>query len=275
MTSRSNLYDRMKQTKAKVRRTYRMADDRWLVPMIHELIDQRPTYGYRRIQVLLNRKLKELGKPGINHKRVYRIMKQNSLLLSRHTGKRPSRSHNGMVITLRRNMRWCSDIFEIACWNTEIVRIAFSLDCCDRELMSYVATTGGISSKMICDLLIQTIEHRFGAVDRVPHTIEWLSDNGSCYTSKLTRRFAGQLGLISCTTPVSSPESNGMAEAFVKTFKRDYVYIHDRPDAKTVMSQLPKWFDDYNEVHPHKGLNMLSPREFIRSYLTQLSCPAL
>ena len=38
--------------------------------------------------------------------------------------------------------------------------------------------------------------------------------------------------------PSQKPESNGMAEAFVKTFKRDYVYVHDRPDAETVMSQL-------------------------------------
>jgi hypothetical protein len=39
-----------------------------------------------------------------------------------------------------------------------------------------------------------------------------------------------------------------MAEAFVKTFKRDYVYVNKLPDAVTVMEQLPKWFEDYNEV---------------------------
>jgi hypothetical protein len=33
-----------------------------------------------------------------------------------------------------------------------------------------------------------------------------------------------------------------VAEAFVKTFKRDYVYVHDRPDAQTVIAQLPAWF---------------------------------
>jgi len=49
-------------------------------------------------------------------------------------------------------------------------------------------------------------------------------------------------------------QSNGIAEAFVKTFKRDYVYIHDRPDAQTVLSQLSAWFEDYNESHPHKAL---------------------
>ena len=259
----------MKQTTTKKRGVYRMADDRWLVPMIRELVDQRPTYGYRRIQVLLNRKLRAVGKASVNHKRVYRIMKQNHMLLSRYTGKRPMRAHNGMVITLRSNMRWCSDVFEIGCSNAQILRVAFSLDCCDREMISFVATTGGISSAMICDLMIQSIEHRFGSVERSPHKIEWLSDNGSCYTAKQTRDFAGQLGLVCCTTPVSSPESNGMAEAFIKTFKRDYVYINQRPDAQTVMTQLPHWFDDYNEVHPHKGLKMLSPREFIRSYSTQ------
>jgi putative transposase len=259
----------MKQRTTKQRGIYRMADDRWLVPMIRKLVDQRPSYGYRRIQVLLNRQLKALGKAGVNHKRVYRIMKQNHMLLSRYTGKRPMRAHNGAVITLRSNMRWCSDVFEIGCYNADVVRVAFSLDCCDRELISFVATTGGISSAMICDLMIQSLEHRFGSVDRCPHRIEWLSDNGSCYTAKQTREFAGQLCLVCCTTPVSSPESNGMAEAFIKTFKRDYVYIHHRPDAQTVMAQLPHWFDDYNEVHPHKGLNMLSPREFIRSCSTQ------
>jgi transposase InsO family protein len=55
-----------------------------------------------------------------------------------------------------------------------------------------------------------------------------------------------------------------MAEAFVKTFKRDYVYIHDRPDAKMVMAQLNGWFNDYNNNHSHKGLKLKSPREFIR-----------
>ena len=56
-----------------------------------------------------------------------------------------------------------------------------------------------------------------------------------------------------------------MAEGFVKTFKRDYVYVNDRPDALSVMRQLPGWFDDYNEEAPHSGLKMLSPRAFRRA----------
>jgi putative transposase len=57
-----------------------------------------------------------------------------------------------------------------------------------------------------------------------------------------------------------------MAESFVKTFKRDYVCVHDRPDAQSVLAQFSRWFEDYNENHPHKALRMTSPREVIRVF---------
>ena len=77
-------------------------------------------------------------------------------------------------------------------------------------------------------------------------------------------RHRNGLGLKLCFTPVRSPESNGIAEAFVKTFKRDYARLSILPDATTVIALLPAWFEDYNEVHPHSGLKFLSPREFLR-----------
>jgi len=68
-----------------------------------------------------------------------------------------------------------------------------------------------------------------------------------------------------CFTPVQSPESNGIAESFVKTFKRDYARVNALPDALTALRQIAGWFEDYNDNHPHSGLKMRSPREFIRA----------
>jgi transposase InsO family protein len=96
----------------------------------------------------------------------------------------------------------------------------------------------------------------------VPHPLEWLSDNGSVYTANETVAFAERLGFLVCTTPPYSPESNGMAESFVKGFKRDYVYLDDRLSADEVLRKLPVWLADYNQIRPHKGLNMLSPTEY-------------
>ena len=41
----------------------------------------------------------------------------------------------------------------------------------------------------------------------------------------------------------------------------------------TVLAQLPGWIEDYNESHPHRGLRMRSPREFIRSQSQPAPCP--
>lgn len=272
--ARSNISERAKG-KGKPRGSYKKSHDAKLLPAIRELVDLRPTYGYRRIHTLLNKRLKTEDKPCVNHKRVYRIMKQNGMLLARFTGKKITKLHEGKVITLKSNLRWCSDGFEIPCWNGEVVRVAFSLDCCDREIMSFVATSAWINAELVRDLMLQTMEYRFGPVDKLPHKVEWLTDNGKYYLAKDTVKFARGINLIPCTTPAYSPESNGMAEAFVKTFKRDYAYINDRPDARTVLTQLEKWFEDYNENHPHKGLKMRSPREHIRSYSEAKRCPVL
>jgi putative transposase len=90
-----------------------------------------------------------------------------------------------------------------------------------------------------------------------------LSDNGSPYIANDTRIFTRQLGLKPFNTPVKSPQSNGMSEAFVNTLKRNYVNITPLPDAATVLGLIDEWFEAYNDNHPHSGLNMRSPREFI------------
>src|SRR5262249_58396637 len=105
--------------------------------------------------------------------------------------------------------RWCSDGFEIGCGNGERVRVAFALDGCDREAMSFLATPSGVSGEDVRDLMLAAVEHRFGPVNRLPVTIEWLSDNGSCYLAGETRSFARDIGLEPRTTPIESPQSNG------------------------------------------------------------------
>jgi putative transposase len=159
--SRSNQHE-----KKRGRGHYAKPDDESYLVLIRQITDNRATYGYRRVTAVLNRLLSEQGKPRINHKRIYRIMKRNNLLLQKHTG-RPVRPHEGTIITLTSNMRWCSDAFEIACWNGERLRVVFVLDCSDREILSYLSTTGGITGEMVRDVMALAIEYRFGLVDKI------------------------------------------------------------------------------------------------------------
>jgi putative transposase len=81
------------------------------------------------------------------------------------------------------------------------------------------------------------------------------------------------LNPVPCCTPVESPENNGMAEAFVKTLKRDYVRISPAANAAAALSLIDIWMDDYNNVHPHSRLGYRSPREYFMLSSQPAACP--
>jgi len=269
--ARSNIAERVRGARPK-RGPQTRDGDLERTAEIRRLVEARPPYGYRRIAALLKRERRSAGEGPVNAKRVYRLMKKHGLLLARHTGRRRPRTHDGPVVTLRSNIRWCSDGLEFTCWTGEVIRVAFALDCHDREVIGWVATTAGISGEMIRDLMLECVEARFAA-PRAPHPVQWLTDNGSIYGAARTIDIALALNLDPCFTPVESPESNGVAEAFVKTFKRDYVRVNPIPDAATAIAAVAGWMADYNEVHPHSRLGYRSPREYIRAQSQPAACP--
>ncbi|HGF4534213.1 TPA: IS3 family transposase, partial [Escherichia coli] len=245
-------------------RRSRHTDDTDVLLRIHHVIGELPTYGYRRVWALLRRQAELDGMPAINAKRVYRIMRQNALLLERKPAVPPSkRAHTGRVAVKESNQRWCSDGFEFRCDNGEKLRVTFALDCCDREALHWAVTTGGFNSETVQDVMLGAVERRFG--NELPASpVEWLTDNGSCYRANETRQFARILGLEPKSTAVRSPESNGIAESFVKTIKRDYISVMPKPDGLTAAKNLAEAFEHYNEWHPHSALGYRSPREYLR-----------
>ncbi|MCO5014049.1 IS3 family transposase [Escherichia coli] len=245
-------------------RRSRHSDDTDVLLRIYHVIGELPTYGYRRVWALLRRQAELDGMPAINAKRVYRIMRQNALLLERKPAVPPSkRAHTGRVAVKESNQRWCSDGFEFCCDNGERLRVTFALDCCDREALHWAVTTGGFNSETVQDVMLGAVERLFGN-DLPSSPVEWLTDNGSCYRANETRQFARMLGLEPKNTAVRSPESNGIAESFVKTIKRDYISIMPKPDGLTAAKNLAEAFEHYNEWHPHSALGYRSPREYLR-----------
>lgn len=136
----------------------------------------------------MNGALAAEGKPAANHKRIFRIMKRHGLLLQRHTGRRKGRLHEGKVVVMRSNLRWCSDVFEITGWNGEVVRIVFVIEAHDREVLAWHAAAGaGASGSTVRDLMLEAVELRFGTI-QAPHAVERLSDNGSPFTARRDAR---------------------------------------------------------------------------------------
>jgi len=244
-------------------RHYRRKDDETVVAQLRQVLRERGSYGYRRAHWLLKRDFQA----NYNRKRIQRVMRLHGLALPVRGRRRRGRRHEGQVECVVSNQRWCSDVLEIACWNGEVVHVVFSVDCCDREAIAFVATPYSTSGAEVRRLIRKSVHARFGDAKPEP-PVQWLSDNESIYTSLETVIEAERHHLVPITTPVASPESNGMAESFVNTFKRDYVAGGDLASAARVIEQVPGWMEDYNTFAPHSALGMMTPAEFRREQQT-------
>ena len=228
---------------------YHRADDPTVLQQIRAVTNSRATYGYRRVWAMVNR----MFRGGYNRKRVRRVMQMHGLMLAPRVHRRHPRPHVGQLQQPASNQRWCSDVFLIPWWSGEVISVAFAIDCHDREVPAFVAPRP-LTGADIRTLMDRTLWARFGkATLRAPHAVQRLSDNGPQYTATATVLYAHELGLVPITTPAYSPESNGLAEAFVGTFKRDYVSGAGLRDAETVLAQLGGWIDDYNTQAPHSA----------------------
>jgi transposase InsO family protein len=191
-----------------------------VLQQIRAVTNSRAMYGYRRVWATVNRTFRV----GYNRKPIRRVMKLHGLLLPPRVHRRHGRPHLGRVQQAASNQRWCSDIFLIPCWSGEVISVAVALDCHDREVPAYVASPRplrGADNRLLMDRMLSA---RFGeATLKAPHAVQWLSDNGPQYTATASVLYAHELGLVPITTPAYSPQSNDLAEAFVGTFKRDYV----------------------------------------------------
>ena len=235
---------------------YATAEDRVVTAQIRTIIRTRAAYGARRVRALVHRAFAT----GDHRKRIPRVRELNGWKLPRAARRRTGRAHRGRIQRDWSNERWCSDGLEIACWNGELVQVAFALDCHDREAIAHVAVPRDLVGADIQQLMRAAVAARFG--DRTDHPIQWLSDNGSIYTALDTMCTAERLGLVPITTPAASPQSNGMSEAFVNTIKRDYVAGADRSRPASILAQIPAWIADYNAVAPHSALGYQSPQQY-------------
>lgn len=95
--ARSNLTARLASAKSKTERQRKNYTDEFIIGEIKKIVEQRPTYGYRRVTAVLNRKFKHDCTPRVNPKRIYRIMRDNDLLW-RPPPEKPTRTHDGTVM---------------------------------------------------------------------------------------------------------------------------------------------------------------------------------
>jgi hypothetical protein len=132
------------------RRSPSKIDDIEVKQAFAHVVKDRAKYGYTRVWA----RLLIVGYQ-VNLKRVNRMMCDERWLLFRK-GQKPLyiRKHVVKVPVKESYTRWCSDGLELSCENLGRVKVAFALDCCEKEIMSWVATTKCIDSGLFGDLMM-------------------------------------------------------------------------------------------------------------------------
>lgn len=233
--------------------TYRRkTDDQAELRMrICEIAATRVRYGYRRIHVLLCREGWE-----INHKRVYRLYKDEGLLLR---SKRPKRIVSAVhrektECATRPDEVWSMDFMSDALFDGRRLKLMTVVDNYTRESLAIKAGQG-ITGEQVTEVLAKIASDR-----PLPARIK--CDNGPEFTSKALDKWAYEHRVELDFSRPGKPTDNGYIESFNGRFRDECLNVNWFLSLEDAQRKIEVWRRDYNESRPHSSLGNLTPIEF-------------
>ncbi len=245
-----------------------LARDVALRDAIEHIILELPGYGYRRVTEELHRRQWQ-----VNHKRVLRIMRRESLLC--HVKRRftlttdSQHSFQRYPNLLRErdvhapNEVWVADITYI-CLPTTFVYLACMLDAFSRRCIGWELAPW-LDTRLTLAALERALNERQPAPGLIHH-----SDHGVQYASSAYVERLQAAGAQMSMAAVGNPYDNAKAESFFKTLKYEEVYLkHDRTFAEAYANIVTFIEDVYNAKRLHSSLGYRPPIEFEELYAVE------
>lgn len=228
-----------------------------LLTRIKALIEQHPTYGYRRIWARLR-----FGDGRIiNRKKVYRLMRVHGwMVYQRPTSPKPRVQRKKSVAT-QANERWAVDATHIDCGADGWGHLVAVIDCYDRELIGWEFALRGRAKEaeraleMACLARFGTLRPR-GAVPILR------SDNGLIFQSRRFRDACRFYRVPQEFITPYTPEQNGVIERWFRSLKEECVWQHHFRSFAEARQVIRQWITWYNAERPHQALGYRSPQGY-------------
>jgi putative transposase len=215
-----------------------------------ELARQKPRFGYRRLHVVLVRR----GMV-VNVKRIYRLYREEGLMVRRQRRKRLERSLPAPPRLLRANQEWAIDFIVDGLASGRMVRILSVVDVYTRECLALEADTS-LGSGRVIRVLERLMVERGGAPENVR------SDNGPEFTSRRMIGWAEERKLTLVHIQPGKPMQNGHVESFHGRLRDECLNAHWFRTLQDVRQTLESWRQEYNCERPHSALDYMTPEEF-------------
>ncbi len=234
------------------------------IAQVHGLIQQYPTFGYRRIWALLRFREGIL----VNRKAVYRILKRRGWLVHQRPCTPRPRVRGRVSQAARSNERWAMDVTHIPCGEDGWAHLAAVIDCHDRELIGYEFAWRSRAKEAERAVEAACLA-RFGTLRPAGPTPQVRSDNGLIFQSRRVRAACRDYRLRQEFITPYTPEQNGIIERFFRSLKEECVWQHQFPSFMAARRAVADWIGWYNDGRPHQTLGYLSPRQYRARQLAQ------
>jgi putative transposase len=229
-------------------RTRRCEDER-LRTRLRELAEARRRFGYRRLQILLQREGWQ-----VNHKRVYRLYVEEKLSLRRKRGRKRSQARQPLPAAVAVNQVWSVDFMSDTLSSGRRFRTLNIVDDYTRECLAIEVDTslGGMRVVRVLEELKRT--------RGLPRQIR--SDNGPEFVSRAVDQWAYKQRLDWHTIQPGRPMENSYVESFNGRFRDECLNENWFSSLADAREKIEQWRQDYNEARPHSSLQYRTPMEF-------------
>jgi len=228
----------------------RRPDDHELVQELHQLAENQPRWGCRK----MTNYLRNQGHRW-NHKRIRRIYRDLALNLHRKPKKRlAARTALALGVPVQSNLTWSLDFMSDSLSNGRAIRTLNIIDDYNREAL-WIEVDTSLPAERVVRVLEQVLLWR-----ATPKQIRM--DNGPELISQRLERWAKEKQIELLHIQPGKPAQNAYIERFNRTFREEVLDAYLFDDLEEVRLLTESWLEEYNTIRPHEALQGLSPRQY-------------
>ena len=232
-------------------------DDTTLREAMRSLAEHKPAWGYRMLHGVLR-----LDGWVLNHKKVYRLYREEQLGLKRKGKRRLKCEKRGVSrpVTAPRE-RWSMDFIHDRLSDGRSFRTLNLTDAFTRQCLAQEVDTSLTAKRVV--RVLESVQQQHGT----PQVIR--VDNGSEFRSKALDLWAYENNVKLDFIEPGKPTQNGQIESFNGCFRAECLDQEWFTNLQEAREMIEEWRLSYNGQRPHSSLGYLPPDTWTQNYYTQ------
>jgi len=232
-----------------------------------QLAEERPRFGYRRLYRMLRReKQNGTAKWMVNHKRVYRLYREEGLTMRRRKGKRfRAEARVPLALPTQMNQMWTMDFTRDSLASGRKFRSLNLMDGYTREAL-WIEVDTSLPGLRVVQVLEKVAQER-----GLPEAIQ--VDNGPEFISRAVDQWAYANSVALHFIDPGKPVQNAFIESFNGKFRDECLNQSWHTSLEDARRSIEAWRTDYNTVRPHSSLGYLTPEEYAAAVAARPASP--